>query len=325
MVREGRQEFSDWVTLLFFLVTAITVVIFIDVARKWPPLMEKWTDLDLAMGSYSFPSGLRKKLKLVTVAILGAAIVEHALFIAVVFKSCGRGDSFMDSMDRYFQFRFDYVFTLITYNAVWGVFFQILNLFSTISWNFMDLFIILMSLCLFSRFKQVSQNIHFLTTKHVADEYVWRKVRQDYAHLILLCEALDGVMSSIVMVSFGNNIFVVLVQLFNTLQNPPRYGVLDKTYYVYSFAFLITRISAVALYAANINSESKKPRYYLNTLPHYVYNVEIERLLYQTKFNTAALTGHKVFRVTRSLILRITVAIVSYELVLVQYLRLKGK
>lgn len=115
--------------------------------------------------------------------LLSKVSVEHALFIAVVFKSCGRGDSFMDSMDRYFQFRFDYVFTLITYNAVWGVFFQvlpqfyffiklntifkILNLFSTISWNFMDLFIILMSLCLFSRFKQVSQNIHFLTAKHV--------------------------------------------------------------------------------------------------------------------------------------------------------------
>jgi hypothetical protein len=110
--------------------------------------------------------------------------------------------------------------------------------------------------------------------------------------------------------------------LYRSFRNPPRYGVLDKTYYVYSFAFLITRISAVALYAANINSESKKPRYYLNTLPHYVYNVEvsdillhfsllfvmffqIERLLYQTKFNTAALTGHKVFRVTRSLILRV--------------------
>jgi hypothetical protein len=68
------------VTLLFFLVTAITVVIFIDVARKWPPLMEKWTDLDLAMGSYSFPSGLRKKLKLVTVAILGAAIGDFSIF-----------------------------------------------------------------------------------------------------------------------------------------------------------------------------------------------------------------------------------------------------
>lgn len=62
------------VTFLFLSVTVITVIMFLDVAKKWPNLMNKWTEVDLAMNSYGFPKNLQKKMIILTVVIMGAAV-----------------------------------------------------------------------------------------------------------------------------------------------------------------------------------------------------------------------------------------------------------
>jgi hypothetical protein len=64
---------------MFFSVTIITVAIFIDVARKWPNLMRKWAEVDDAMKPYGFPVGLHKKLKIVAVVVMTAAIGSNNL------------------------------------------------------------------------------------------------------------------------------------------------------------------------------------------------------------------------------------------------------
>ncbi|RZC42767.1 uncharacterized protein BDFB_000644, partial [Asbolus verrucosus] len=305
IVRDGKIKFEDCVTLLFFLVTIITVVFFIDVARKWPDLMQKWEEVDMAMSCYQFPLGLHKKLKIIATIVIGGAIVEHSFFTAHMFQYSEKGNNLIENIDHYFHFRYDYVF-------------EILDIFSSISWNFMDLFIILVSLCLSSRFTQVAKNIHFLIEKQEMDENIWRKLREDYTRLTILCTNVDDVISKIILISFGNNVFVILVQLSNSIKPSSCDNTLDKIYYIYSFAFLIFRITTVLLYAATVNTESKRPVYDLNSLSHHLHNVEIERFLYQTDYDTAALTGHKFFRVTKPLIISLAGAIVSYELVLIE-------
>ncbi|XP_063934145.1 gustatory receptor for sugar taste 64f-like [Zophobas morio] len=320
MIDVGQIEFGESVTLLFFAVTAITVAIFIEVATKWPHLMQKWTEVDKALSqSYGFPSGLHHELKLIAFVIVAAAIAEHSLFLAFTFKYSKSGETLSETIQLYFEHRFDQVFNIFPFCMPLGIITQIVNTFSTVSWNFMDLFIMLVSLALSARFKQVVVHISQLTKNNENDEEVWRQVREDYTRLAVLCAKVDDTISNIMLLSFSNNIFVVIVQLYFSLQRPPISGALDKIYYVYSFLFLILRTIAVALYAATIHTESKKPQHYLNTLSSDIYSVEIERFLYQVKYNTIALTGHKLFKVNRSLILRVAGAIVSYELVLIQF------
>ncbi|KYB27367.1 hypothetical protein TcasGA2_TC033212 [Tribolium castaneum] len=309
MIRGKRNEFQEWVALLFFFVTVITVVIFLDVAKKWPQLMKKWTEVDTAMNSYGFPIALSKKLKTTTLLVISAAIVEHGLFVAVASAPC-EGKNWSELFNNYFKMRFDYVFDVIPYHFFWGIMFQVLNIFSTVSWNFMDLFIILISLCLSERFKQVATRTNQLAAKEVTDERIWEQLREDYTRLTILSHTVDKTLANTVVLSFANNLFVILVQLFYSLQAPPRFGILNKLYYVYSFAFLIIRMVAVALNAATINNESLKPKYCLNTLPHFLWNVE---------YSPVVLTGHKLFKITNALVLQITVAIVTYELIMIQY------
>ena len=99
----------------------------------------------------------------------------------------------------------------------------------------MDLFIIIVSLALSARFKQVVVRIRALTKEKVKRRHskyveanllllkeenvdVWCRVREDYTRLAILCENVDDTISTIMLVSFGNNIFVVLVQLYYSIE-----------------------------------------------------------------------------------------------------------
>nr|XP_008194199.2 PREDICTED: gustatory receptor for sugar taste 64e [Tribolium castaneum] len=319
----GRLKFADWVTLVFFSVTFLIVVLLLQIAKHWPSLMKKWTQVDEAMSGYGFPPKLERKLRIIFAITVVASLVEHGLFIGVEYMSC-RGNNLSEALDRFLMFHYDYVFALVPYHVVLGIILEIVNIFSTISWTFMDLFIILVSLSLSARFKQVAKYIKFLVERNVLNKNSWQRARQDYTRLTNLCKDLDEVMSSTILLSFGNNIFIILVHLYNSLQKPLEFGYLDEIYYLYSFICLLVRISAVALHAATINTESKRPIYLLSTIPHHRYNLEIDRLLLYTKYETAALTGYKLFRITRTLILKITLAIVIYELVLVEYLKVES-
>ncbi|KAG5891346.1 hypothetical protein JTB14_034412 [Gonioctena quinquepunctata] len=79
------------------------------------------------------------------------------------------------------------------------------------------------------------------------------------------------------------------------------------------------KVGSVSLYGAWINEESVEPANILNCVPSSSYNIEIKRLLIQINFDNVALTGCKMFKVTRGIILSIAGAVVTYELVLIQF------
>lgn len=88
----------------------------------------------------------------------------------------------------------------------------------TFSWNYMDLFVILVSLSLSARFKQVGERMRRFARCNVKDEGSWMAVREDYYRLSKLCSTVDDAIGNITLLSFANNIFVILVQLFNSLE-----------------------------------------------------------------------------------------------------------
>lgn len=68
------QNFVVAVTILFFLSSFITTVLFLTLAQNWPNLMEKWTEIDKSMRkSYGFPKRLHFQLKLLAAIIMTAA------------------------------------------------------------------------------------------------------------------------------------------------------------------------------------------------------------------------------------------------------------
>ncbi|KAJ3653902.1 hypothetical protein Zmor_013128 [Zophobas morio] len=96
-------------------------------------------------------------------------------------------------------------------------------------------------------------------------------------------------------------------------------SIIEGIYFFYSFGFVISRIVFVSIFGAFINEESQAALPYLTSLPSEFYNEEIQRLITQIHVDSVALTGHNFFRVTKGLVLSVAAAIITYELVLIQF------
>ncbi|KAF5297658.1 hypothetical protein FQA39_LY11989 [Lamprigera yunnana] len=195
---------------------------------------------------------------------------------------------------------------------------MMVNIMCTFTWNYMDLFIMLISTALAQKFVSVNHQLRLGLINKSKDVLFWNKLKNNYILATNLCKTVDATVSDIVLLSFANNLFVILVQLFNSLK-PSDNNVIGRIYFMYSFLFLIFRTSAVLLYAASVNDVSKVAVTMIMSTPPEVYNTAIERILFKIQGDPPVLTGKRFFHITRPLILHIAGAIVTYELVLLQF------
>ncbi|XP_068902811.1 uncharacterized protein [Tenebrio molitor] len=204
------------------------------------------------------------------------------------------------------------------YSAWLGILLQCVNTRMAFSWTFIDLFIILISCALAMRFRQLNNRVRCMKDMKVQSERCWGSVNEDYNRLCNLCAFLDDKMSYLILVSFFNNFYFIIFQVFDSL-SLHRATPLEIIYYFISLGLLILRMATICLYGSWINEESKVSVDLLSSTHHEIYNKEIKRFIESIKYQNAGLTGKKLFRITKQLILKITSAVVTYELVVIQF------
>ncbi|XP_055326857.1 gustatory receptor for sugar taste 64f-like [Sitodiplosis mosellana] len=149
--------------------------------------------------------------------------------------------------------------------------FRLLSLIATFSWNFLDVFIMVIGIGLSTQFRLFNVELG-------------RTVGQ---------------------------------QLFSSFRpHPTSYLMI---YFWYSLIFLLMRAFLVAFTAAAVNDESTKSIRILRSVSSYSWNTETKRFFDEVKCGTVALSGMKFFYLTRKIILSVASAIVTYELILMQF------
>ncbi|KAI8039293.1 hypothetical protein M5D96_008016 [Drosophila gunungcola] len=154
----------------------------------------------------------------------------------------------------------------------------LINLACTFVWNYMDLFIMMISKGLSYRFEQITARIRKLEHEEVC-ESVFIQIREHYVKLCELLEFVDSAMSSLILLS--------------KLRWPINY-----VYFWYSLLYLIGRTAFVFLTAADINEESRRGLGVLRRVSSRSWCVEVERLIFQMTTQTVALSGKKFYFLT---------------------------
>ncbi|XP_029177346.1 gustatory receptor for sugar taste 64f-like isoform X2 [Nylanderia fulva] len=309
-------------TFVFYFTSCVTGVLFVRLAWQWPCLALTWEKLERELAPrYRVISKttLATRFKIVTVVVMLLALVEHtaavlSAYINAIECADFRGDA--DVIGTYFQSQFPQVFTRISYSLWKGIVVETINILSTFSWNFVDLFLSLLSMALADQFRQLNSRLYSVRGKAMPDWW-WAEARSDYNHLATLTRRVDSHISTIVLLSFAIDLYFICIQLLFSF-NPIR-GLVRKIYFCFSFGFLLARTTAVSLYAASIHDESLLPAPILYSVSGSSYSSEVSRFLTQVTTDNISLTGMKFFSVTRSLVLTIAGTIVTYELVLVQF------
>nr|CAD7200275.1 unnamed protein product [Timema douglasi] len=226
---------------------------------------------------------------------------------------CSNGG--LDLIRSYFVNSYSHVFGFTRYSHWKGVAVLFVNLVATFIWNYVDLFLILVSLSVAQRFRQINALLFRVKGKDLPERF-WKKVRSDYNGVAQLTALLDSYLSEIVLLSFGNNLYFIGLQLNNSLR--PNRDLLHTLYFYSSLTYLLLRAFSVLLFAASVYDESKVPKKFLQSVPSKSYCKEVEIFLLEVCFGEVAFTGMRLFTINRGLILTVVSIIVSYQVILIQ-------
>ncbi|XP_011304457.1 gustatory receptor for sugar taste 64f [Fopius arisanus] len=273
------------------------------------------------------PLKLRWKFTTITAMILIPAALEHILSIVkavpTISELPGNDTNWRNYVRIYTDRSHAFTYTTVEYSTAMGIFYFIISKIATFTWNFTDLFIILVATGLAERYKHLNRVVLAGGTSDCSN-LDWRGLREQYATLSSLVKHADNIVSPIILLSFTNNLYFICIQLLNGL-SPKGHSLVMNIYFFGSFAFLIGRTVAVTLLTARINDQSKLALPAIYNCPASSFNHETERLQIQLTSDEVVMTGLKFFSITRNFMLAVGGAILTYEVVLLQFNVAMGK
>nr|WJJ63342.1 gustatory receptor 2 [Pachyrhinus yasumatsui] len=306
--------------ILFQLEFIVIAILCIHLAVKWPKFAKEWYLIETAMKGYEPLINLKRKIIIICVGMLSIAVLEHGMVTCNRILLCIKSHpkSIYDAIHDYFVNRtFRELFHYVSYYVVLGLIFQFFIFQKTFMWTFLDVFIIVVSRCFTFRLQQISKKLSYMSKIEVTDKNVWRMIREDYVKLSKLCILINKHFCWFIIISFLTNIYHILAQLFSSLR--PIENTFEKVYFYVSFFLLISRVTLVCIFGGAVYDQHGEIVKALTSVPSCVYNIEVERFITHVSTCEMVLTGKHFFKITRNLILKVTSAIVTYELVLIQF------
>jgi gustatory receptor len=122
-----------------------------------------------------------------------------------------------DPIRAFFVVSLTQIFYVTEYSPYISVVGKIGNVLVTFIWSYTDLFVMLISIGLASRFKLINDFIQKHKGKVMLEEF-WAKQRRNYTDLCGLLDRVDDHIGQITMLSFANNLFFICTQLMNSMK-----------------------------------------------------------------------------------------------------------
>lgn len=225
-VAAGPITASNIVGVIFFSSCGASCILFFKVAQNFQQLMVKWalTELNFSSLDYKLPTKswpLRRRLVVVTIVYLGMSTLEHLLYLATEIRKqfydaeiCKPKDVDMLRVFIFQHLPFIFKNIPIKYNHLLGFFFEYLNISYTFFWNFLDLFIILVSIGIAFLFEKINRRVGNFKSL-IINVNVWAEIR---VHHVQVCELLKYVnvsMGTLLSLSCFIDGYFMLVQLLN--------------------------------------------------------------------------------------------------------------
>lgn len=158
---------------------------------------------------------------------------EHLLSITVGAHGANNCPSIRDPIRAYYISNYPQVFLIYPYSGALGTFAKFLNIIATFTWSFTgmsstwkrklsdmsfsDLFVIVVSIGLASKFKQINEDLMEVKGRSVHPAF-WSEYRLYYREITGLISLVDNAMSKIILISISNNLFFICVQLLRSLE-----------------------------------------------------------------------------------------------------------
>jgi gustatory receptor len=177
-----------------------------------------------------------------------------------------------------------------------------ITLRSYFAWNFVDIYLVIISILLTQNFVCINRKLH--NNRRLKSPQFWNELWCAYKVSVDMVERTNKLNGGTILISFFSNLYFTCVQLLGCFKSEA--SLFDGLYLWFSLIFLIGRTLAVCWYASQINDESKKPLNVLRSIHSDYFDVTMKRFTEQLVSGKVALSGMNFFYLTRKLILSVS-------------------
>ncbi|KAM8709835.1 hypothetical protein ACLKA7_016612 [Drosophila subpalustris] len=296
--------------------------VFLSLSFRWPHLIRQTARCELVFlqPGYDCRYGRQfgRRVRLWGVCLLVAALCEHSTYVGSAiysnYQQIHECKLDVDFWLNYFQRERQELFSVFHFSLVQALFIEWTTLAMTFVWNFVDIFLILISRSLQLRAQQMHWRIRQHAGQRMSNEF-WEQLRYDLLDFSDLLKLYDKELSGLVILACAHNMYFVCVQVYHSFKTRGSY--MDELYFWFSLFYVITRICNMMFAASAIPQEAKEISYTLFEIPTEYWCLELKRIHEIMLTNSFALSGKGYFLLTRRLIFAMAATLMAYELVLI--------
>lgn len=166
---EGSLSPSNIIGFIFFGNCACVCLFFFLLSQHWQKIMIFWSKSEQCFSTVKYNNNakswsLKTRINVCLYTMLLLAFLEHLLFLTsearkIIHRNnvCNRtGDKFVE---QFVIIHIYHVFSVIPYTHVRGAIAEYLNFSFTFYWSFIDLFLMLISIGISTRYQQINERI----------------------------------------------------------------------------------------------------------------------------------------------------------------------
>jgi hypothetical protein len=104
------------------------------------------------------------------------------------------------------------------------LYFQWIGLLQGFSWNYGDIFVVIVAMGINFRFNQMNEYFHFLLkNENLMTKTTWRSLRVHYFQLVDLVYFIDNHVSLLILFSLGHNMMILVIKIFNAFKYEAKF------------------------------------------------------------------------------------------------------
>lgn len=210
---------------MFYGDSVVQTYVFLYLAARWNSVMSFWLKKEKPFLSHPYTvrgMGLPRKIILIGVVFFVSYLMEHLMFTVMManfnqyqMETCNITS--ISHLNNYMRRERPHLLDVLPYR--WWLFpiFQWTITLLVFSWNFVDFFIIMLSLGLSTRFDQLNERLR-QTPSYLKDRKFWLEIRLHFTGLVELVEFIDKRISLLILLSMSHNLFLVCTKIFEAVK-----------------------------------------------------------------------------------------------------------
>nr|ASW18696.1 gustatory receptor 7 [Helicoverpa armigera]QJR83064.1 gustatory receptor 7 [Helicoverpa armigera] len=313
---------------IFYTIAILSLILSSRLYRSWGQLSALWARVERIMAVKAPPDKtLKRRMYFFLGFMTVCSLLEH---IMSVVSAIGLDCPPALIIKRYVLISHGFMILRHEYSDWYALPLIFMSTLASLLWNFQDVLIVLISMGLTSRYSRLNQclaKICALERKQMDSDkknettkvYAWRKLREAYVKQAMLVRKVDDAIGGIIILSCFCNFYFICLQLFLGITQSKASEPIKTAYYFMSLGWICFRVICVVLAASDINVHSRLGLKYIYTHDSHSYNIEMGRLQDQLSKDYVALSGKGFFYLSKSILLQMAGAIITYELMLIQF------